>query len=130
MHNVESVMESIAHSDAQWKITRGVVTDKNMYMQFKSEFAVTEPAVGDRMVLGLNISNSETGKGSIVISQMMFTLACLNGAQTGQSLNRIRRPHLGKARGWEPESYNTCDKILLMLTIMQQDLRYVIKCHT
>ena len=101
-HMIESVMDSIAHSDAQWKITRGVVTDKNMYMQFKSEFAVAEPAVGDRMALGLNISNSETGKGSIVISQMMFTLACLNGMQTGQSLNRIRRPHLGKARGWEP----------------------------
>ena len=101
-HMIESVMESIANSDAQWKITRGVVTDKNMYMQFKSELAVAEPAVGDRMALGLNISNSETGKGSIVISQMMFTLACLNGMQTGQSLSRIRRPHLGKARGWEP----------------------------
>ena len=101
-HMIESVMDSIAHSDAQWKITRGVVTDKNMYMQFKSEFAVAEPAVGDRMALGLNISNSETGKGSIVISQMMFTLACLNGMQTGQSLSRVRRPHLGKARGWEP----------------------------
>lgn len=100
-HMVESVMESIANSDAQWKITRGVVTDKNMYMQFKSEIAVAEPAVGDRMALGLNISNSETGYGSVVIGQMMFTLACLNGMQTAQSLSRVRRPHLGKARGWE-----------------------------
>ena len=32
---------------------------------------------------------------------MMFTLACLNGMQTAQSLSRVRRPHLGKARGWE-----------------------------
>jgi len=95
-HMIESVMDSIASSDAQWKITQGVVTDKRMYMQFKSELAVAEPAVGDRMALGLNISNSETGHGSVVIGQMMFTLACLNGMQTAQSLSRVRRPHLGK----------------------------------
>ena len=100
-HMIESAVDSIIDSDAQWKITQGMITDKRMYMQFKSELTVAEPAVGDRMALGLNISNSETGNGSIVIGQMMFTLACLNGMQTSQLLGRVRRPHLGKARGWE-----------------------------
>ena len=93
---VESIYQPLVESDADWEITSGAVTDMRMYMQFKSRRSVAEPAVGDLMALGLNVSNSETGHGSVNISQMIFTLVCLNGMQTGNSLNKVRRPHLGR----------------------------------
>ena len=93
---VESIYQPLVESDADWEITSGAVTDMRMYMQFRSRRSVAEPAVGDLMALGLNVSNSETGHGSVNISQMIFTLVCLNGMQTGNSLNKVRRPHLGR----------------------------------
>ena len=48
------------------------------------------------MALGLLISNSETGHGSIQVAQVNWTLACLNGMQTE---NKVRTPHLTSSRG-------------------------------
>ena len=48
------------------------------------------------MALGLLISNSETGHGSIQVAQVNWTLACENGMQTE---NKVRTPHLTSSRG-------------------------------
>jgi len=54
------------------------------------------------MALGLRLSNSETGCGSVQVAQLIWTLACLNGMQTG---NASRSAHLTSARAdtdtWE-----------------------------
>ena len=47
------------------------------------------------MSQGIFVSNSETGHGSCQISQLIWTLACLNGMQTA---NRNRTAHLTSSR--------------------------------
>lgn len=94
---LESVLPSLMESDAEWKIVNADITDRRMYARFKSEVITGEGAnVGDLMALGLGISNSETGHGSIQIFQINWTLACLNGMQTE---NRHRKSHITTARG-------------------------------
>tara|TARA_R110002051_G_scaffold21001_3_gene56380 strand:+ start:2487 stop:3629 length:1143 start_codon:yes stop_codon:yes gene_type:complete len=95
---VETVIQPLIESEAQWEAVNTSITDKRMYLQFKSRRSVAEPALGDLMALGLRITNSETGHGSVNINQMIFTLACLNGMQTAHTLRSIRRPHLGRRR--------------------------------
>lgn len=52
--------------------------------------------VGDVMALGIGISNSEVGRGSVQVYQQVWTLQCLNALQTD---NRHRSTHLTGARG-------------------------------
>lgn len=93
---VETVIRPLIESEAQWEAVNTSITDKRMYLQFKSRRSVAEPVVGDLMALGLRITNSETGHGSVNISQIIFTLSCLNGMQTANTLRSIRKPHLGR----------------------------------
>lgn len=94
---LQAVLPSLMESDAEWKIVNADVTDRRMYARFKSEIITGEGAnVGDTMALGLGISNSETGHGSVSVFQINWTLACLNGMQTE---NRSRKSHITTARG-------------------------------
>lgn len=94
---LQSVLPELMESDANWKIVNADITDRRMYARFKSETITGEGAnVGDIMALGLGISNSETGHGSVQVFQINWTLACLNGMQTE---NRHRKSHITTARG-------------------------------
>ena len=46
--------------------------------------------------LGIGLSNSEVGMGSVNVYQMIYTLACLNGMQSG---NKSRSSHITGSRG-------------------------------
>ena len=84
-------------SDAQWQVVNGTVTDKRLYLRLKSAVITGEgAAVGDIMALGIGMSNSEVGCGSVNVYQMFWTLACLNGMQTEK---RTRKSHITGARG-------------------------------
>ena len=124
VHLLSAALPQLMESDAQWKVVRGTVTDKQMFIELKSEIITADAAerasnphptnnvmqltehtrslggvnrtVGDVMALAIRLRNSEVGLGSIQVSQMLMTLACLNGMQTG---NNHRSAHLTSARG-------------------------------
>lgn len=96
-HLLNSALPQLMESDAQWKVVNGQVTDKRLYLRLKSEVITGEgAAVGDIMALGIGMSNSEVGCGSVNVFQMFWTLACLNGMQTEK---RTRKSHITGARG-------------------------------
>jgi hypothetical protein len=97
VHLLESALPQLMDSDAQWKVVSGDVTEKRLYLRLKSEVITGDgAAVGDTMALGIGMSNSEVGCGSISVFQMYWTLACLNGMQTEK---RVRKSHITGARG-------------------------------
>jgi len=152
VHLLEAALPQLMESDAQWKIVNGTVTDKRMYLQLKSEVITADAAaraanpsqnvhimrpteytrdfgngvnrtVGDAMALGIRISNSEVGHGSISINQLVWTLACLNGMQTE---NLFRKAHLGaKAQDQEFASLlkqDTIDASNRALSLQMRDI--------
>ena len=97
VHLLQSALPELLESDAQWKVVNGTVTDKRLYLRLKSEVITgAGAAVGDIMALGIGMSNSEVGCGSVNVFQMFWTLACLNGMQTEK---RTRKSHITGARG-------------------------------
>lgn len=97
VHLLQSALPELMESDAQWQVVNGTVTDKRLYLRLKSAVITGEgAAVGDIMALGIGMSNSEVGCGSVNVYQMFWTLACLNGMQTEK---RTRKSHITGARG-------------------------------
>ena len=97
VHLLQSALPELMDSDAQWQVVNGTVTDKRLYLRLKSAVITGEgAAVGDIMALGIGMSNSEVGCGSVNVYQMFWTLACLNGLQTEK---RTRKSHITGARG-------------------------------
>ena len=93
---VQAALPQLIDSDANWKIVNGTVTDQRLYMRLKSENQIAEPAVGDTMANGILLKNSEVGLGSVEVSQLAWTLWCLNGCTTE---NKSRHTHVTSARG-------------------------------
>jgi hypothetical protein len=81
------------HRNGLW-LARG----ENPDLPATRAFDGAERAVGDVMALGIGISNSEVGLGSIQVYQCVWTIACLNALQTE---HRNRQAHLTSARGDE-----------------------------
>jgi hypothetical protein len=99
---LDATIETVQNSDAKWKIQKCLHNDRRLVVQFKSETITGEGAnVGDLMAHGLNISNSEVGCGSVVVSDVYWTLWCLNGMQ---GMNKSRSAHLTSARA-DAETY-------------------------
>ena len=95
-HLLNAALPQLMESEAQWQVVTGQVTDQRMYLRLKSQ-AITGSgaALNDLMALGIGLSNSETGCGSVQVFQMFWTLACLNGMQTE---NRHRSSHITGSR--------------------------------
>ena len=96
VHLLNASLPQLMESGAGWQVVHGTVTDRRLYLRLKSNnFTGEGAAVGDMMALGIGLSNSEVGHGSISVYQMIWTLACLNGMQTE---NRHRSSHITSAR--------------------------------
>ena len=54
-------------------------------------------AVGDVVQMGLVITNSEIGHGSLRIDPLLYFLTCKNGAQLLDS--RVKKYHVGRGNG-------------------------------
>jgi len=93
---VQAALPQLLESDAQWQIVNGTITDQRLYMRLKSKNQIAEPVVGDRVSNGVMLRNSETGHGSCEVSQLFWTLACLNGMT---SQNTSRHTHVTSSRG-------------------------------
>ncbi len=99
---LDAVLGTVQNSEAKWKVQKCLHNDRRLVLQFKSETITGEGAnVGDLMAHGLNISNSEVGCGSVVVSDVYWTLACLNGMQ---GMNKSRSAHLTSSRA-DAETY-------------------------
>ena len=98
VHLLESALPTLMESDAQWKVVNGDITDRRLYLRLVSRVIEGRPAVGDVMALGIGLSNSEVGMGSVAAWQLAWTLACLNGMQTQ---NKTRSTHVTSARETE-----------------------------
>ena len=96
VHLLEAAVPTLIDSDLQHKIIQAVVTDRRLYLRTKCLAVTGEAQVGDPMALGLCLSNSEVGLGSVSIRELVWRLVCLNGMQT-QKFNR--QAHLTSARG-------------------------------
>lgn len=105
-HLLEATLPTLMEDRAAgWEVVRGsTVTDRRMYLRLKSRYitADRQRSVGDVMALGISISNSEVGMGSIMLKQLVWTLACLNGMVTNKSL---RQSHLTGARDLGDDIY-------------------------
>ena len=80
-----------------------------MLFSFKSRTITADASprqLGDMTALGVQLTNSEVGSGSASLSQLLWTLACLNGMSTS---NKTRKTHLGKARTDSDVSLLTVD---------------------
>jgi len=93
---VQSALPQLIHSDSDWQIVNGTVTDSHLYMRLKSANQIAEPAIGDTMANGILLRNSEVGLGSVEVAQLAWTLWCLNGCTTE---NKSRHTHVTSARG-------------------------------
>ena len=95
---LKSILPSLCELEGNWEAVKANISDTKLLVNFRAKNIVAEPAVGDTMALGIQISNSEVGSGSVGLEQLLFTLACLNGMQ---SSNKLRKTHLGGARTQE-----------------------------
>ena len=81
---LQAVLPAMQEAPADWKVVRGAVSETKMYLQLKSNNLEGAGAnINDVMALGIGLSNSEVGAGSISLYQMLWTLVCLNGMQRG-----------------------------------------------
>ena len=95
---LETMLPVLAESDGAWESVRAGSSDQRMLFSFKSRTITADASplkLGDMTALGVQLTNSEVGSGSASLSQLLFTLVCLNGMSTS---NRTRKTHLGKAR--------------------------------
>jgi len=95
-HLLEAALPTLMDSDLQHKIISAVVTERRLYLRTKCLAVTGEAQVGDPMALGLCLSNSEVGLGSVLVRELIWRLACINGMQT-QTFSR--QAHLTSARG-------------------------------
>jgi hypothetical protein len=106
---LETMLPVLAESDGQWESVRAGSSDQRMLFSFKSRTITADASplkLGDMTALGVQLTNSEVGSGSASLSQLLWTLACLNGMSTS---NSTRKTHLGKARTDSDVSLLTSD---------------------
>ena len=93
---LQTTLPQLMESDAQFQVVSADLSEKRMYLRLKSlEQLGTGANVGDHMANGIGFGNSEVGAGSVLVYQIFWTLACLNGMQTE---NKSRSSHITSAR--------------------------------
>lgn len=70
------------------------VTDQRLYLKAVNQRKTLEVRKGDKVQLGVVISNSEVGLGAVHVDPLVFTLACLNGAVVADA--GLRKFHIGR----------------------------------
>jgi hypothetical protein len=87
------------------------VTDQKMYIKVVTPKLEGEVKVGDLVQAGIEISNSEVGRGALAVKPLLFRLVCMNGSVMSE--RGLRKTHIGKSQmgdednGWEIYSDET-----------------------
>ena len=86
------------------------VTDQRMYLKVVTPKLEGDVGKGDIVQAGLEITNSEVGRGALSVKPLIFRLICLNGAVMGD--HGLKKTHLGKAEmGDEANNWEVyCDE--------------------
>jgi hypothetical protein len=76
------------------KIESCELTEKKLYVKAVSQRVTSEVKVGEAVMAGIIVSNSEIGFGSLSISPLIYTLRCTNGMIVEDS--SLRQHHVGR----------------------------------
>jgi hypothetical protein len=76
------------------RIESGALTEGHLYLKLVTE-RITAKVVGDVVQMGIVISNSEVGLGSVKVEPMIWTLACRNGMIAADW--SMRKYHIGRS---------------------------------
>jgi len=79
----------------QVEIMSSDVTENKLYIKVASKRLTYEVKKGDVVQMGIVISNSEVGHGSVKVEPFLYRLICFNGAIIEDS--SIRKYHVGRA---------------------------------
>jgi hypothetical protein len=88
-----------------------MVTDQKMYLKVVTPKLEGDVGKGDIVQAGLEITNSEVGRGALSVRPLVFRLVCLNGAVMADT--GLRKTHIGSSQmgdeenGWEIYSDET-----------------------
>ena len=80
------------------EVQRCDLTDTRMYVKAIQKRKATEIKVGDTVMPGIILRNSEVGNGKFSVRPFMFRLVCSNGMIRSESLGGFGRVHLGSAQ--------------------------------
>jgi hypothetical protein len=83
-------------SELGLQIVSTQITDRRLYIQCVSPKMTEMVKVGDEVKMGITISNSEVGCGSVRVEPTIWRLICLNGMIRAHAL---KRHHIGKRLG-------------------------------
>jgi uncharacterized protein DUF932 len=97
------------------------VTDLKLYIKVTSKRLTYEVKKGDVVQIGIVISNSEVGKGSIRIEPFLLRLICDNGAAIEDQ--GIRKFHLGR----QSEELESAERVFRDETRKQDDVAFMMK---
>ncbi len=73
------------------------LTEKRLYLKAVSERITGEVKVGETVMAGIIVSNSEVGFGALGIQPLVYTLRCTNGMIVEDS--SLRQHHVGRRHG-------------------------------
>lgn len=105
------------------------VTDRHLYIKAVDRSVqafVGDPKRGDVLYMGVVLSNSEVGAGSVNVEEFIYRLVCTNGA-IGQQL--MRRVHLGATGQANPDGtfeFFRSDTVRLMERTVQSQVRDIL----
>lgn len=128
MDGVAPVLHQIADKQELKFISTGL-TDNKLYMKIvfpNMQLEVRSKQVNDIVECGIIISNSETGHGSIIVSQFIHRLVCLNGMTVNDA--GTRRRHVGSANARGELDYQSDTIISMKQTLTKQLRDHVLDC--
>jgi len=79
------------------KVISSELTQRRLYIKALNERLTGEVKVGQTVMAGISISNSEIGVGAVEVRGLVYTLSCTNGAIMEDV--SLRRHHVGKRHG-------------------------------
>lgn len=89
-----AIMPTLA--EAGVKVESCQLTEKRLYIKAINERVRGEVKVGDEVMAGISISNSEVGCGFLKIEPLIYTLRCTNGMIIQDST--LRKNHVGRSQ--------------------------------
>lgn len=89
---LEAVLPTLHEQGA--KVVSSELTDSRLYVKALNERVTGEVKVGETVMAGIVISNSEVGLGALTIQPLIYTLRCTNGLILEDT--SLRRHHVGK----------------------------------
>ncbi len=96
---LKAVLPVLGEMGDDIQIQSSGLTDTKMYLKVTSKKLQGEAKVGDPVMGGISIVNSEVGMSFYAESELVYTLACLNGMVRSNSISNFKKMHRGSKQG-------------------------------